>query len=778
MRRFSLLLALAVILLAGGVGYTYKLRMKKAGGVAVTPTPAIKIGQEASAFQGWQYHKDNPETNKPVVWVDAQSFQATKDPSTFELHGLALKLFDKSATDYTYVTSERALFDEGTGLLKSEGAVWIVMNVPADREGSDKKEAAKHVQVQTTGVSYETKTGKAVTDQLANFIFSNQSGGGTAVGAEYDPNTKVLHMKSQVKMDWIGKGKPEDKMHIETSDLVYKEAEQKVYLTPAAKLFRHATTIQCNNAVVTLLDQRIHQVDGTAAVGADDRQDRHTAYAADILTALFNEDGVLVNIVGNKNAKVTSTQPSSKTTLTSDRADMRFAVTDKVVSGEAKEDSTLHLVLADGHALAVAEPLGVQPGASIPDTRSLRSEHIELEMKPDGRDLQEIRTSSQAQMEFKPNQPGLPHRVVDASHLRVLYGAGSYVDTFLAWDAVTRTDKPAAVKAGKKTEESKPALTWSDQLTAKFQANSNQVGGIDQVGHFRYEEGTRKASAKSAHLDQIANRMTLTDNARVLDDTGSAFADRIIMNQASGDMDAQGHVFSTHAPDKNEKPGTTMLDNSKAMQAKADSMQTRVDNTCIHYEGHAVMWQGANRTMANSIDIDRNQQTMHAQGNVASELLDNKDDTAQAGAPGGPPLFTTVYAPDMVYRDDTRISNYTGGVKLTRGKMVITSNQLQAYLSPKTEDHKDDSSLDHAVATGDVTVFQQTATNRTRTSTSDRCEYWTKDDKVVLNGGKPQMVDSLKGVTKGDQLTYFNHDDRLIVDGKSKKLAFTQMKMK
>jgi hypothetical protein len=48
----------------------------------------------------------------------------------------------------------------------------------------------------------------------------------------------------------------------------------------------------------------------------------------------------------------------------------------------------------------------------------------------------------------------------------------------------------------------------------------------------------------------------------------------------------------------------------------------------------------------------------------------------------------------------------------------------------------------------------------------------------MLNGGTPQMADSYKGVTRGQQLTYFNADDRLIVDGQEKKLAFTQMKKK
>ena len=63
------------------------------------------------------------------------------------------------------------------------------MNVPVDKDAENKDELAKRVQVKTSGVTYETKTLKAQTNQLATFIFPN--GSGKAVGVEYDPNTKI-----------------------------------------------------------------------------------------------------------------------------------------------------------------------------------------------------------------------------------------------------------------------------------------------------------------------------------------------------------------------------------------------------------------------------------------------------------------------------------------------------------------------------------------------------------------------------------------------------------
>ncbi len=796
MRRYSLFLAVALIIISAVVGYTLKLRLDKARAQRAMAAPPMKTGLEGVASQGWHWWKNDDQTGRLITDVKADSFEGTHDPSTFELVNARLRMYDKRGSSYTYVQSERALFDEGSGVLRSEGTVHIVMNVPKDKNAEDASVANKRVRVTTTGVVYETKTGKAKTDQPASFVFTE--GDGKAVGADYDPNTKILHLKSQVALDWIGKGPVANKMHIETDDLIYKEAEGKVYLSPWARMTRQGTHIEAQNTLITLLNHHLHEIDGDRAVGSDQRDDRQTRYSADKMVAMFNEKGVLLEIQGAGNARVETIQPAAHTVLTGAHADLHFALATKQQGKQAVEDSELRLVNADGHSVAESTPLP-QPGVQLAETRILRSEHIELAMKPGGKDVEEIRAPSTAQLEFVPNRPDQAHRLVDASHLRVIYGAGSYVDTLLAWNAVTHTDKAAAKVKPKKGPDGKPvppapALTWSDLMTVKFAPDSNQVATIDQAGNFRYEEGPRKASAKEAYLEQNINRITLKDHARVLDDTGSAAADTIVMNQENGDMDAKGHVLSTHEPDKNEKPGTSMLDATEPMQARADQMQTRDDNSNVFYEGHVVMWQGANRIAADNIVINRDTSALDATGNVVSELVDNKT----AGAPGEPtvrtvstaapgadppsgangPIYTTVYAPKLVYRDDTRIANYTGGVKLIRQKMTITAQNLQAFLTAKTDKTSDESSLNHAVATGNVRIHDVISPGRTRVGSGEHCEYYTKEDKVVLNGGAPQMTDSYKGVTKGLQLTYYNGDDHLIVDGKKAQVAFTKMKKK
>src|SRR5579875_3275112 len=100
MRRISLLTAVAAVLLSAIVGYTYKLRLDRQKHTRPQPRPAIKVGYEAKAPSGWFELKYDPRTNKPIVQGKAKSFEATHDPSTFLLHGLALRLFNKNGSSY------------------------------------------------------------------------------------------------------------------------------------------------------------------------------------------------------------------------------------------------------------------------------------------------------------------------------------------------------------------------------------------------------------------------------------------------------------------------------------------------------------------------------------------------------------------------------------------------------------------------------------------------------------------------------------------------------
>ena len=57
-------------------------------------------------------------------------------------------------------------------------------------------------------------------------------------------------------------------------------------------------------------------------------------------------------------------------------------------------------------------------------------------------------------------------------------------------------------------------------------------------------------------------------------------------------------------------------------------------------------------------------------------------------------------------------------------------------------------------------------TQPTRHATGDHLVYTSADDKFVLTGGPPSIFDAERGKTTGDSLTFYRHDDRVLVEGK------------
>ena len=115
------------------------------------------------------------------------------------------------------------------------------------------------------------------------------------------------------------------------------------------------------------------------------------------------------------------------------------------------------------------------------------------------------------------------------------------------------------------------------------------------------------------------------------------------------------------------------------------------------------------------------------------------------------------------------MAQYEGPVRLIRDLLDVKSRQLRAWLTPESDnkegDNKDgDGTLHHAFADGAVEIFQA-QDGRTRRGTGEHAEFWIAEDKVILNGGVAQMVDSLKGSTRGRQLTFSSRNDTLQVEG-------------
>ncbi len=755
MRRFAPLILLGFVAIVSGVGWTYYQRLKLQEANAPTKPRKLSPGLQAR-FNGWTY--SHTSSQKTVITMHADDFQELDGKD--ELAGVTLDIYNKEGNQFDHITSAKAEFDVAQGMLYSEGEVEITLNVPVDQEPT-----GRLMSIISSGVHVESKTGKANTDRLAKFKFDR--GDGQAVGADYDPTTRELNLHSQVSLTWRGTDPKTIPMKIETDQLNYKERDGKVFLSPWSRLSRDTLLLNAGPATVTLQKGNLQMVETTQAKGTDQRPGRNLAYAANQLILEFNDNNQIQRITGVDQAHVVSSGETSATTITSDRVVMDFDT-----SGT---DSILKAAVSQGNSTMESKPV-IKAGVDPSDTRVLKSDTIYTNMRAGGQEIQSVETQGPGAIEFIPNRPEQPHRWMNGDHIWMAYGPKNTIESFRSVAVTTRTEKPKV-----KDAQSAPApeLTWSKNLVATFQPNSSQLASLDQSGDFRYEAGDRKAKADRAMLDQPNNIINLTGGARMSDATGSADADKIVMNQMSGDFTAEGNVTSTRLPDKknDDSGGGGMLSEDEPMHARAKKMVSRDNNLVIRYEGGAVLWQGADRLEAETVEIDRDNNLLKAKGHVLSQLLDKtkdesagKDSKAKADAsPKAAPktatkasqrVFTIVKAGELEYNDDQRLAHYSGGATLERPDMTVKAADIHAFL----RNDSNDSSLDHALADGKVEIHEK-GLDRTRDATSEHAEYFVDEDKVILEGGQPRFVDSMRGTTRGEKLTWYSSDDRLLVNG-------------
>ena len=747
------------------MGTTIFSRLKEQNASA-PPKPKALADGIVSTSQDWTYTEKNG--NKPVVFVRAKDIREVNNKT--ELEGVELHIFQKEGSEYDLVKSEKASFDVDHKLLYSDGNVEITLNVPKDEAPS-----GRLMKIKSSGITFETKTGKATTDRAVSFEFDR--GEGKAVGAAYDPQTHELHLQKEIELIWRGTDKTAIPMKVEAGELTYKEQESRVYLDGWSKLTRDTLTLNAGPAIVTINkeDGTIREVDTERAQGTDIRPDRKIEYAADKLFMKFDENGTIQNITGEQHAHLVSHAETTDTTINTDRIDLDFDT--------GSGDSVLKSALATGHSVSESKPV-TKPGADPADTRILRSDVIRTIMKPDGKDIDTVDTPGAGALEFIPNAPGKPHRSMNGDQIYIRYALKNQIESLKSVNVNTRTLKPRAKDA---KEDPPPALTWSKEMRAEFDPKTNQISKLEQWNDFRYEEGARKAKANRAQLEQAQNIIHLTGSSRVWDPTGSTDGDTIVLDEKNGDFSAEGNVHSTRMPDKKKDENSSggLLSEDEPMHAKAKKMSSTDNNLQVRYEGNAIAWQGNDRLEADVIEIDRDNNIVKAHGHVVSQLLDkadsdsgkDKDSDAPSKKPkkaGAAPIFTIVKAPEMVYQDDDKLAIYSGGVSLDRPNMKVKSDQLRAFLRD-TDD--DSSSLDHAFADGKVDIVQ-TSLGRTRTGTAEHAEYYVDEAKVILEKGQPQLLDTIKGSTKGRKLTWFSDDDRLLVDGAEGEPAKSKLRRK
>lgn len=755
MRGTRWLILVAIIVILGGVAATYRLQNRSLREHA-PPKPQALAPALNSAAQDWVWIQTDAQ-GRTVCRITAKGFRQVKDSNHIELEQVELRIPAKHADTYDLVHSAHAEFNQADKRLYSDGEVDITLAVP--NEG---KPSHTLVSIHASGVAFDSGSGKATTDRPATFIFEN--GDGKAVGASYDPNAHELRLNSQAELHWNAPGPHAKPMKIEAGQVIYREEAATIWLSPWARLTRENTQVEAGDTVITLQNRAIHHVDAKNAHGTDSYPNRKLQYSAEQLAVDYGDNGEVQKIVGQPNAHLVSESAGSQVTANGDRVDMEFA--------DYNGESALSKALVTGNGFLQSKPLPVA-GHDQAETRILRSQVIQIQMRPGGRELDNLETHAPGTLEFLPNRAGQRHRTFAGDHMWIAYGAQNRIQSFRSVNCRTESDPTPEELARQRPK----TVTVSKNAAATFDPKTSQMARMEQWDNFLYESGDRKAKADRAILDQADNRITLERHARMWDPTENTSADLIRLDERSGAFTAEGQVNSSRLPDQNrKKTDSAMLSGDQPLQAVARTMTSADRNRLVKYHGGVVLWQGANRIQAESVEIDRINRRLIADGDVISqsrEEPEQDDDSAGKKPSAAAPVFTVVKAPHMVYTEQNRLAHYSGGVSLNRAGLEVKAADVRSWLAQEGSASR----LEKAFADGAVHIVE-TGPLRTRIGTGEHAEYYTDDEKVVLRGGDPQLNDSLRGNTRGGELTYYANDDRLLVSGSAAHPAISRIRRK
>ncbi len=747
MRGFRWLLLAAIAAILAAVAGSYLSRTARQASELPPPPPDLppNIAATSDTWVHTEY-----EGERPIVEIRAKKMRQLREPAAFELEGVELRIFQPGG--YDRVRCGRAEFDIEKSTLYSEGPVEMTLDVP--EQGAE--DEASLVHIESSHVRLDTKTGRVTTDQPAHFRFPR--GEGRSTGATYDPKWRDLRMHQDVALRWYGAG-PGEEIVIEAGQLVYKEDQDKIYLSPWSRFRKGALQLDAASSVVTLRDGGLDRVDARQASGRHGEAGRRTEFAADHLVMIWGPGMALEKIVGEGSVRLVSRTATSAITSSGERLFLDFR--------PAEPDSVLeHALLMGAGRLQLQEmPPSGKPG---PD-RILTSEVIHAYLRNRGSEFEKIETGAPGRVEFLPRDGEGVRRRIEGRRIWMLFAPENRLELFRAQPAATWTAPPAG--SGRA-----PQRTWSDDFVARFDVASGELLRIDQTGDFRLEQGDRRARAEKGVFEPPRDLFLLLGEARIADARGSTSADRILWDRRKDAVTAEGSVASTRLPDEKAGEGD-LLAPGEPVHARAARMVAHNSGAVVVYDGGVVLWQGPDRIQADHVVIDRGKRTLAAAGSVVTRLRMQE----AGGAAEGPPRFTVVRADEFFYTAEHRVAQYRGKVRLTQPGLEVSSNQLRAFFAAPAGAGEQAGGaggkrkLDRLVAEGGVRVILKKA-GRVRTGFGERAEYYLAEEKLVLRGGRPKLVDSERGTSQGDELTYYARNDRLLVDGDEVRPAMSRLR--
>ena len=703
----------------------------------------LNVQQSAQGFT-----VSRSEAGRTIFKIQANKAVQFKEGARAELHDVMITLYGRDSSRFDQIYGADFEYDPQSGDVSAKGEVNI--DLEANPEGLLKpdqappKELKNPVHLKTSGLIFNQKTGNAYTKERVEFSIPQANG--SAVGVSYVGKDNLLTLQSQVNVIFNG---PTPSTLTAVHGTITKDPRQVVLERPHVQ--SAARRLDADKATLFLRpDNTLDRVLATGNVRMESETAPPTHVRAaqlDIKMAAQRDSLQMAVLSGDVQLQRAGPEPMQGT---AGRVVMNFM-----------GKNLLKTVHTEGNVKLVQHQKSNKPSSPAQDLE-VAAGAIDFFLAS-GRYLRDAQTSGPAQIALRPNEGGAnPQTIVTAGSFQARFrNRGRLASVHGAPNARITTSNPG-----------QPERVSSSNAVDVSLGVSGGVNSILQQGGVAYVDGERKAWADRARYTPADQMLTLTGSPRVVEQGMTITSNTMQLNRSTGEALAEGNVKSTYSELK-AQPNGALLASSSPIHVTSQSMTVHRSSAVAVYTGTARLWQEANVVQAPAIEFDRDSRSVIARGTGAQKVSTALVQTDKNGKTT--PL--TITSARLAYADGERKAHFDGGVLAKGADLTLSANQMDVFLRARGRPTANQAGtaagrVERIVAQGKILITQPA-----RRATGDQLVYSAVEDKIVLSGGPPSIFDAEHGKITGVSLTFFIHDDRVLVEGSNSSPTVTQTRV-
>jgi lipopolysaccharide export system protein LptA len=751
--RLRLWFATAAILLAVVVvGFYFYGRIRVRRAIKEVPKNlGVNIQQST---QGFTLSKS--EAGHTLFTIHASHAVQYKESGRAELRDVSIVVYGRQANRYDQIYGADFEYDPQTGDVTAKGEVHIDLEGnaegPLNPDQAPPPELKNPIHVNTSGLQFNAKSGLAGTKERIEFRVPQASG--SALGASYDSKAATLTLDSNLQVH----STDESDTTITARHGVITKGPNRAVLQ-GVHVERNTGSFASNELTVYLRDDNtIEHMRATGDVHAESKGKSAAEVRAPRAEAWITDKNALRSAVFSGGVALNSTG-QSVVRGTAGRVTVSFGPRNRPAKVVASEGVKL-----------LQQPEGSKPAHPV----EIAASTMDFVLK-NGRALEQAVTGGETQVTVLPLAGASGQ---DAA--QTVATAGRFEARFNRQNRIDHLTGAPQAKVVSSAPGQPDKTSTSDRLEVAF----SPAGGIAtllQDGHFHYSEplatggGERAAWADHARYTLSDQVLVLTGSPRVVEGGITTTAQTIRLDRRSSDAFANGEVKSTYSELK-PQAGGALLASSDPIHVTAPAMRAVRSTGTAVYSGGARLWQGSSVVQAPVIEFNREARRLVARG---------------IGSPGPAAVTTTFVQQDkarkmtpvsvraalLTYTDVQRQARFEGGVVVRGADATVTADRVDAFLHARGQvagaaGQAGPSQLERIMAEGHVIVQEPN-----RRATGDKLVYTASEGKFVLTGGPPSIFDAEWGKITGGSLTFFNRDDRVLVESSNSSPTVTQTRV-